>query len=209
MLLKRKQLAFLLVLSSATLTGWTQRTLPKDLFAFSWEVAIPSSDKYLSETSFSGWRAEYRKWIRPDFSAGIGVSWNAFDKYVNSKTYTSNNGSKAVTTDMIRQIYTFPITLVAHYYPQVNTKAFRPYLGVGLGAQYAEINSYFNIYEMQEKTWGFVARPEIGTLIRLGDGSPVSGLLSFGANIATNKSEAFNINSLTHFVVNVGLSIRN
>src|SRR5687768_1121689 len=97
------------------------QTLPadRDLAAFSWEMSFPTTNKYINESSLSGWRFEYRKGIRKDISVGIALSWSAVEEFINTKTYSTPDYSKAITADMIRQAYTLPITLVGHYYPTV------------------------------------------------------------------------------------------
>ena len=179
----------------------------RDLVAFSWEVGVPANNNYLTETSLTGWRFEYRKGIKHNLSVGIAMSWAAFDEYVATKTYSTPGQTKAVTTDMIRQVYTLPLTLTGHYYMNTKSKMLEPYLGLGLGAQYAEHKAFLNIYELNETNWGFVARPEIGTLIRFSSHSPVKGLLSVGYNFSTNKNEAFDVDSWSHMAVNVGIAI--
>ena len=188
-------------------TSASSVSMPKDLTAFSWEIAIPADNKYLTETSLSGWRLEYRRMIKQNLSIGIAASWNAFDENLPTKTYTSESGSSAVTTDMIRQVYTVPITLLVHYYFNSKMRILQPCVGAGLGTQYAESNTYFNIYQLTENNWGFVARPELGAIIHFGQDSPLKGLLSVGYNWSTNKNEGFQIDNWSHFTVNVGLAI--
>src|SRR5215204_4999981 len=118
-----------------SLQGNAQTPGERDLVAFSWEISSPTSNKFISETSLSGWRLEYRKGITPNISVGLGLSWSAFDEYVTTKTYTTPDKTKAITTDMIRQVYSLPITLLGHYYFSSKSKVFEPYVGLGLGAQ--------------------------------------------------------------------------
>ena len=181
----------------------------RDLAAFSWEISSPASNDYINKTSLSGWRFEYRKGINTNLSVGLGLSWSAFDEYVNTKTYSTPGQTKAITTDMIRQVYTLPITLVAHYYYDTKSKIMQPYAGLGLGTQYAEHKAYLNIYELIETNWGFTARPELGALFAFSSHSPMRALLSFGYNYSTNKNEAFNVDNWNHFTVNIGIGLGN
>ena len=181
--------------------------MAKDFTAFSWEMSIPTDNKYLSENSLSGWRLEYRRMVSKSLSVGIAASWNAFDEKFPTKTYYSPNQSTAVTTDMIRQVYTVPITLTSHYYFNSRLLLFQPYFGLGLGTQYQESNTYFNIYQLTENNWGFVTRPELGTIIHFGKDSPMKGLVSVGYNWSTNSVESANISNWTHLSINVGLGI--
>jgi outer membrane protein W len=182
-------------------------SMPKDFTVFSWEMSIPTGNKYLSENSLSGWRLEYRRMVKKNLSIGIAASWNSFDQTFPTNTYYSPNKSTAVTTDMIRQVYTVPITLTSHYYFNTKILVFQPYVGVGLGTQYEENNTYFNIYQITENNWGFVARPEIGTLIHFGKESPVKGMVSVGYNWSDNKIESANITNWSHLAVNIGVGI--
>jgi outer membrane protein W len=178
----------------------------RDMAAFSWEAAFPTSNKFLNESTLKGWRFEYRKGVKKNLTVGIALSWNAFDEYFPTTTYATPSNSKAITTDMIRQVYTLPITLITHYYLSSKSKLFQPYIGVGLGAQYAEHTAYMNIYELSETNWGFVARPEVGTLLSFTPNSPVKVLVGVGYNISTNKNEAFNVDGWTHLTANLGIS---
>jgi len=182
-------------------------SIPRDFTAFSWEMSIPTDNKYLSENSLSGWRLEYRRMVRKNLSVGIAASWNSFDQTYPTKTYYSPDKSTAVTTDMIRQVYTVPITLTSHYYFNTKIILFQPYIGVGLGTQYEESNTYFNIYQITENNWGFVARPEIGTLIHFGKQSPLKGLVSVGYNWSNNKIESANVTNWSHLAVNIGVGV--
>jgi outer membrane protein W len=200
---KMKQLIILGVL--AMIAGITQVNAQHhstDLVAVSWEMAFPSNNNYLNKTSYAGGRVEYRKLIKDQFSVGLGISWNSFEDYVGTKTYTSNGGGSAVTTDMVRYIYTVPMTATFHYYPTVSNKLFKPYVGVGLGTQYAEQYSYFNIYQLGSNNWGFVVRPEIGTLVRVGH---LFSLMVTGSyQYASNKNDDLHVNNLSQFAINIG-----
>jgi len=203
-----KSLFIIGLLASARGNAQSTNRLFTDFFAFDWEVALPTDNKFLSETSLSGWRLEYRRMVKQNLSVGLAVSWSAFDEYQTTKTYHGTNGRSAVTTDMIRQVYTVPITLITHYYFKNKGGLLQPYVGLGLGTQYAESNAYFNIYVVTDNNWGFVARPEIGTFINLG-ASPAKILLSAGYNWSTNTNNAFDVSNISQFTINLGIGITN
>lgn len=175
-----------------------------NMVALSWEVSFPTNNDFLKETSWAGGRIEFRHFLKPNFSIGLGLSWNAFDEYIPTKTYKNIGGNTAVTTDMVRQIYTVPMTALAHYYFTVSNKNIKPYAGLGLGAQYAEQNAFFNVYEVGDNNWGFVVRPEIGSLFRIGSNAHI--LFAGSYNISTNKNDAFDISSLKQFALNLGIA---
>lgn len=193
----------LLLLGTGCFSFAKAQTHSPDFFGVSWEIAFPANSGYLTKTSLAGGRLEYRRKLNPQFSVGIAASWNSFDQYFGSQTYQSKDGGRAVTTDMVRQIYTVPITLIGHYYPKMANKAIQPYIGIGLGTQYAEQNAYFNIYELSNYNWGFVARPEIGTFFNFQSNFKI--MLTASYNFATNKNSEFNISHINQFGINVGV----
>ena len=164
-------------------------------------MAILTNNNYLTKTSWSGMRFDYQFMIKSNVSVGIGASYNSFDQYFPKQTYQKTDGTGAVTSDMVRHIYTSPITASVHYY--FDGKMVRPYVGIGLGTEYAEQDAYFNIYTVQAKNWGFVVRPEVGAIAKF---SPnVGGFLSVAYNYATNSEDDFNISHLSQFPITIGL----
>ena len=179
-------------------TDWRIR----DMGLLNWQIATPLSENYLKETSLRGGSLEYRRFIKPNMSVGIGFSWNSFEQYHPPRVYEKPDGSQALYTDFVHQVYTLPIYLNAHYYLKGGDKL-KPYVGIGLGAQYSEQDAYYNIFVTEEKNWGFVARPEIGLLYRI---SNYFGLhANVGFNYATNKSEEFRIDDLKHVYYSIGI----
>jgi outer membrane protein W len=172
----------------------------KNKFMLGYEVAIPAGE-FLKETSWAGGRVEYRHMITPNFSFGLGGSWNSFSDYVPRETYQKPDGSGAITTDLVKHIYTVPLTASAHYY-FTGSKSLLPYGGIGLGTQYCDQTLYFNIYSISEDNWGFVARPEIGLMYPLKN---TTGLFFSAAyNYATNKNEQLDKSSFQHFALTLG-----
>lgn len=176
-----------------------------NLFAGSWEIAFPTNSDFLTKTSLAGGRLEYRKFIKQNVSVGLAASWNSFDQYFNTQTYQKSDGTGAVTTDMVRQIYTVPITATVHYYFKGSTHVL-PYVGIGIGTQYSEQNAYFNVYELNSTNWGFVVRPEVGVLLPFNRYWNV--LLAGGYNFSTNKNDEFKIDNLKQWTLNVGLACK-
>ena len=174
----------------------------KDMMTVNWQIATPLSTTYLKETSLAGGSFEYRHFLKPNVSIGGGISWNSFEQYIPPRVYEKPDGSAAIYTDFVHQVYTLPIYLNAHYYFNGGDKM-KPYAGIGLGAQYSEQSAYYNIFVSEEDNWGFVARPEAGLLYRF---SNYFGLhANVGFNYATNKNEALKIDELKHVYYNIGI----
>jgi outer membrane protein W len=178
-----------------------------NLFGVSWEVAFPGGD-FVSEPSYLGGKLEYRHFFSDKFAAGVSLAWNNFDEYVNKTTYENEDQTQAVTTDMERFVFNMPMTIDFFYHFKAGTK-FSPYLGLGVGAQYSSQEAYYNIYFSEENNWGFVARPQIGTLFSLQPASPTRFILAAGYNYSTNKNESFNIDNQQHFWISIGIGWKN
>lgn len=172
----------------------------KDRMSIGWEVGIPSND-FISGTSYSGGKIEYQRMIKPNVSVGISGSWNSFQEYLPKTTYQKPDGSGAITTDIVSELYSVPLTLNAKYYFS-GGKKLMPYAGIGLGAQYSAQAFYFNIYGIEENNWGFVARPELGLNYVLSDHAAL--YLSATYNYAAIKSDLFEHDNLNHIALSIG-----
>ena len=196
-----KKSAYILIILLGLCKYSQAQSSATNLFFVGYEVAIPTNSNYLTSTSWAGMRFDYRYMIKPNVSIGIGTSYNSFNQYFPKQTYQRTDGTGSVTSDMIRHVYTAPITASVHYY--FEGKRLKPYIGVGLGTEYAEQDAYFNIYTVQATNWGFVVRPEAGLVGNLARN--VSGFLSVAYNYATNSEDAFKINHLSQFPITIGL----
>jgi len=199
-----KKLFILLYISAICVSSINAQTdwHLKDMGILNWQIATPLNTDYLKETSLAGGSVEYRRFIKPNMSVGIGFSWNSFEQYISPRVYEKPDGSQALYTDFIHQVYTLPMYLNTHYYFGGGEKM-KPYAGIGLGAQYSEQDAYYNIFVTEEKNWGFVARPEVGLLYRFTNYFGLHGNVGF--NYATNKSDAFKIDNLKHVYYSIGI----
>jgi len=177
--------------------------LDRDMFILNWEIAFPTNNDFLSETSFGNGRLEYRHMITNQFAYGISIGWNSFEENVDQQLFEEEDGSTAVYTDLIRQVYQVPFSANGYYYFGGNEE-FRPYAGLGLGANYSEQKAYFNVFIVEDSNWGFYLRPEIGAQYMLGNGFGFIGYVSY--NYATNSSKYFDMDYLAHVGIGLGVS---
>lgn len=180
-----------------------------NLVGLSWEIAVPTNSDFLTATSLAGGKLEYRKFLpAKPISLGVSLSWNSYEQYIPTQTISYDNGSKAITTDMDRVIYTMPVAALAHYYFNYG-KTVMPYVGLGIGAQYSEQTIYYNIFESDDYNWGFLVRPEVGALIMPGNQSRWGILAGASWSYATNKNTSFGVDNLKNFAFNIGFFINN
>jgi opacity protein-like surface antigen len=199
-----KKFLILLIVFAALIVNSNAQSFSshKNKFTIGYEVAIPGGD-LLSKTSWAGGRMEYGRMLNEQFSVGLGLSWNSFSEYVTRTTYQKPDGSGAVTTDLVKEIYSVPITVNGRYYIK-GLKHLLPYAGVGIGTQYSDQTIYFNIFSIDENNWGFVVRPEVGLVYPFSDQTAIYFCGTY--NYATNKNEAFKIDNLQHFALSLGFT---
>ena len=158
-------------------------------------------NNFISNTSLAGLKLGYQREFKPNMTLGITGTWNSFDEYVSKTTYQKPDGTGAITTDIVKQVYSVPLALTFNYYMNKG-KSFVPYAGLGIGTQYSEQTLYFNIYSIEDDTWGFLLRPEIGAVYALKGATSL--YFSATYNYATNNSDFFDNNSLSHFALSIG-----
>ena len=133
------------------------------------DVNKPTSNtSWIEDISAAGGKIGYRGFITPNFSAGLDLGWANFDQY--EPKSTKENPTGAITTDYFHYIYSYSATISGQYYLKGEDEdRFFPYAGLGLGANTNEYVLYYNIYEDTERSWAFLARPEIGMLFRFSE----------------------------------------
>jgi hypothetical protein len=169
------------------------------------DVNKPTSNtEWIESISAAGGKVGYRGFIRPNFSAGLDLGWSNFDEY--EPTSTKVNPTGAITTDYFHYVYSYSGVVSGQYYfKDEEEDRFFPYAGLGLGANTNEYVLYYNIYEDTERSWGFLARPEIGLLFRFTERGSLGIMAALHYDYSTNKSEKFNYNNFTGLGFQIGL----
>ena len=181
---------------------YTYTMTADDQFVLNWEMAIPSGGNFINDNSYSGGRFDYKHFVDGgNLAVGASMGWNSYNEYNAPKLYERRDGSGAVYTDMVRHVYTLPIAVNAYYF--LFRRNIKPYIGLGLGTQYSEQKSYFNIYVISESNWGFLVKPEIGLQLEVNETFGIATYATY--NYATNSSNEFNIDHLAS--INIGAGI--
>jgi outer membrane protein W len=193
-----------LIITAILFLSATAMFAQTNLLSLGWNINFPGNTDYLTKTSFAGGKIDYRHILKhKNISLGVSLDWASYEQYFPSQTFQKPDGNGAVTSDFVAQVYQVPFVATIHYYFS-ESKRLKPFAGLGLGASYMEQSLFYNVYESDENNWGFVARPEIGAIIKSKDSN--WGLL-LGANysIATNKTESIDRNSFNSFGINIGV----
>ena len=179
------------------------QTYYSNLFGISWEIGLPmSNNDFISKTSTTGGKIEYRHFINEKFSIGGFLNWRSYEEYFPTATYENLDKTQAVTTDMYRYIYNLPFGVVGHYYFK-GGKMLKPFIGLGVGTQYSEQTLYYNIFYTEETNWGFLVRPEIGTIVKFND--EWGALLGASYALSSNQAPRFGFNNMADLNFQIGL----
>jgi outer membrane protein W len=173
------------------------------------DVNKPTSNtNWIGDVSTRGVKAGYRAFVTPRFSAGLDVSWSAFDQY--HPTETVQNPTGAFTTDYFKYIYSYSAAVSGQYYFNTNSNdRILPYAGLGLGANNNHYVRYYNIYQDSQRAWGFLARPEAGILVKIGARRSFGIMAAVHYDYTTNKSSKFNYDNFSALGFQVGLAFFN
>jgi hypothetical protein len=192
---------FIVLLTCITCSAFCQ----EKYFYVNLDVNKPlSNTSWVSNTSARGIRAGYRVFINRQFSAGIDISWTAFDQYIPTETYV--NGPTSITTDYFRYIYSYSAALSGQYNFDVGSgDKFFPYAGLGLGAMNNDFVLYYNAYQDAERSWGFLARPEAGVLVKFGSRRSIGAMAAIHYDYSTSKSKRFDYSNFSAVGFQIGL----
>jgi hypothetical protein len=171
------------------------------MYSFAWDVNFPVNNNFVSQTSYDGFKFEGRKMIENNLSIGLELSWNGYDQLRPRKTYELQNG--AVTTDLYSYLYNIPMAVNIHHYLHAG-KLVTPYFGVALGATYSEQRLYYSTYVSYAYNWGFLVMPELGAIIKFHEHSKEGLLIGASYSYSTNSDDAFKINGLQSFGLQLG-----
>jgi len=178
-------------------------------FYFNWDVNVPLTNKeWLDNTSTRGAKLGFRKFIGADrkFSAGVDVNWSYFQEYKPTETFESPGG--AITTDYFNDIFMMGLTASGQYYfPVGNREHFFPYAGLGLGASRNNYSVSYNIYKDEENSWGFLARPEAGILVRIGTRRRLGAMAAVHYDYTTAKSTNYDYSSFSTVGFQLGIML--
>jgi hypothetical protein len=193
-----------LIITSILFFSATAIFAQTNLIGGTWNINFPTNTNYLDKTSYAGGRIDYRHFIKhKNVSFGVALDWASYEQYFPSQTFQKPDGNGAVTSDFVAQVYQVPIVATMHFYFR-ESKLIKPFAGIGLGASYMEQSLYYNVYVSDEFNWGFVARPELGAIIKP-SGNNWGILVGANYSIATNKTELINSDSFKSFGLNVGI----
>ncbi|MBK9729712.1 MAG: hypothetical protein IPO83_00200 [Chitinophagaceae bacterium] len=171
---------------------------------YSMSLGMGNTGDFISQYSFRGFDVQYRHMQTLNIGVGFNTGWNVFYQHLPDASFTYETAT--LTGDQWRYFNSIPILVMADYFfkPGVNEKI-NPYIGGGLGVEYASATVNFGVFSAQKDSWPFVLSPEIGVLIHPSITGPA-------INLGIRYMYGFKTDDLpsdSHILFNVGFAFSN
>jgi opacity protein-like surface antigen len=183
------------------LAATTQTAFSQSTFSLQYAINFPlgNTGDYIGEPSFRGISLDYRYHVSPMIAVGIGTGWYTFYEKQDYGTYTSSDEALSVSGVQYRYINSMPLLFTGDYYFSPEEK-FSPFVGLGIGVTYNEVNTEMGQFYVDTDTWQFSLAPEVGA--RIGTASSVWGVISARYNNCFETSE---LEAQSYLTLNIGV----
>ena len=177
----------------------------KKYYALVFDANLPLSNKeFIDNYSTRGARFIYRENINNKFSVGGDIGFATYNDRLPPQTYT--NGNTTVFAELFTYVYNYSLSLSGEYY-LTEEKWIKPFAGLGIGACYNRYTFYYNVFADEDRVWGALVRPNVGTLLRFGNQSRLAARISIHFDYSTTKSADFDYKSFTNLGADAGLTL--
>lgn len=180
--------------------------LPNSYFNVDWQMNVPLGKSFADKASGCGMNFEGGYYVSPAIALGAFISYQTNLENIPRQTLTLSNGS-ALTTKQKHAVFQLPFGVTGRY-SWLRHSVFQPYAGLKLGAQYAELSSYYYIVKHYTDTWGFFLSPEVGVSIFPRPDYRLGFHVALYYSYATNNGRvlSYSIDNLNNFGIRVGVS---
>lgn len=179
---------------------------PNSYINVDWQMNVPLGHSFADKASGWGMNFEGGYRITPAVAVGPFISFQTNLQNIDRQTLVLN-GNSALTTNQKHALFQLPFG-VAGRYSWCNRSVFQPYAGLKLGAEYAQLSSYYYIVKQYTDTWGFYLSPEIGVSIFPNPNYRFGFHVAVYYSYATNHGDllTYSVDNLNNFGVRVGIS---
>ena len=199
-------LALCLLMLAAALPGKAQ-IFPNGYLNIDWQVNAPDGS-FADKVSGWGMNFEGGYYVTPTVAIGPFVSYQTNLEKIDRRTLDLGDGS-ALTTNQKHALFQLPFGITGRYAcRRYLDSVVQPYVGLKLGASYAEISSYYYVIKQYERSWGFFLSPEIGMSIFPRAARRFGFHVALYYSYATNDANVltYSVNNLNNFGLRAGIS---
>ena len=179
---------------------------PNSYIDVDWQMNVPLGHSFADKASGWGMNFEGGYRITPAVAVGPFISFQTNLQSLDRRTLHLDAGS-ALTTNQKHALFQLPFG-VSGRYSWCNRSVFQPYAGLKLGAEYAQLSSYYYIVKQYADTWGFYLSPEVGVSIFPNPNYRFGFHVAVYYSYATNHGDllTYSVDNLNNFGVRVGIS---
>ena len=179
---------------------------PNSYIDVDWQMNVPLGHSFADKASGWGMNFEGGYRITPAVAVGPFISFQTNLQSLDRRTLHLDAGS-ALTTNQKHALFQLPFGVTGRY-SWCNRSVFQPYAGLKLGAEYAQLSSYYYIVKQYADTWGFYLSPEVGVSIFPNPNYRFGFHVAVYYSYATNHGDllTYSVDNLNNFGVRVGIS---
>ena len=200
-----KTIALCVVLLAAARTGKAQ-VFPNSYINVDWQVGVPLGSSLADKASGWGMNFEGGYFVTPAITVGPFISYQTNIESIGRQTLQLGSGA-AMTTAQKHTLFELPFGVVGRY-NFLKGSVFQPYAGLRIGADYAEMSSYYYTIQQYQDTWGVYLSPEIGVSIFPSPAQRFGFHVALFYSYASNNDDLliYTMNNINRFGVRVGIS---
>lgn len=189
----------------AALPGKAQ-LFPNSYVNIDWQMGVPLGDKFADKASGWGMNFEGGYFVTPALTVGPFISYQTNLEDISRQTLQLGDGA-AMTTNQKHALFQLPFGVVARY-NWLKKSVFQPYVGMRMGACYAQMSSYYYVIKQYTDTWGFYMSPEVGVSIFPRPDYRMGFHVALYYGYATNTGDllVYSIDNINNFGIRVGIS---
>lgn len=206
----QKYILFKAVLLTVTLTAAFQtgraQAIRNAYLNVDWQCNVPLGSSFADKASGWGMNFEGGYFVTPEITVGAFISYQTNLQSIGRQTLDLSPTS-ALTTNQKHALFQLPFGISGRY-NFLKGRVFQPYAGLKLGAEYAEMSSYYYVIKHYHDTWGFYFSPEIGVSIFPYPSQRFGFHVALYYGFATNSGDllVYSIDNINNFGVRVGIS---
>lgn len=190
----------------ATAQSTKAQLFPNSYINVDWQIGVPMNTSFADKASGWGMNFEGGYFVTPNIAVGPFISYQTNIQSIDRQTLDLGNGT-ALTTNQKHTLFQLPFGVTGRYNWMINS-IFQPYAGLKLGANFAEMSSYYYVIKQYTDTWGFFMQPEIGVSIFPMPSYRMGFHVALYYSYATNKGSllTYSVENLNNFGIRVGVS---
>lgn len=198
--------AALAVAALGTFRTAQAQIIPNTYINIDWQLNVPLGSSFADKTSGWGMNFEGGYFVTPEITVGPFISYQTNLQSIPRKTLQLSPGT-AMTTNQKHALFQLPFGVVGRY-NFLTDRVVQPYVGLKLGASYAEMSSYYYVIKHYNDTWGFYLQPEVGVSIFPVPSQRFGFHVALYYGYATNSGDllVYSIDNINSFGVRVGVS---